>query len=137
MLDELLRVGAAKLTPRGDVRLAEPAYVPATGVEEKLAMLGNDAAELIDAIAHNIEHPSEERFLQRKVFYDNIGADALPELRGKVRALGGDFAQAINQLLGVYDHDRNPAAPGGARTRAVVVVYYFDAPVQTPRDASG
>jgi len=129
VLDELLRVGAARLTPRGDVRLAERAYVPAQGVEEKLAMLGADAAELIEAIAHNIEQPNEQAFLQRKVFYDHIGAAALPELRSQVRALGGDFVQAVNQLLATYDRDRNPTAPGGARTRAAVVVYYIDAPV--------
>jgi hypothetical protein len=130
VLDELLRVAAVQLTPRGDVRLTAPAYVPAQGVEEKLDMLGTDAAELIEAIAHNIEHPSAEAFLQRKVFYDNIGAAALPELRGRVRTLGGDFAQAVNQVLGTYDRDRNPDAPGGARTRAVVAVYYLDAPVK-------
>jgi len=33
-------------------------------------------------------------------------------------------------VLGSYDRDRNPGAPGGARTRAVVAVYYFDAPVE-------
>jgi hypothetical protein len=137
VLDELLRVGAAKLTPRGDVRLVAPAYVPAQDVAEKLAMLGRDAGELIEAIAHNIEQPSGEAFLQRKVFYDNIGADALPELRARVRALGGDFAQAVNQLLGAYDRDRTPGAPDGARTRAVVAVYYFDAPVQSPRETKG
>ena len=97
-------------------------------------MLGDDAADLIDAIAHNIEQPGTEAFLQRKVFYDNVGADALPELRATVRRLGGEFAQSVNQVLGAADRDRNPAAPGGARTRAVVVVYYFDAPVDVPRD---
>ena len=129
VLDELLRAGAARLTPRGDVHLVERAYVPAQSAEEQLGILGVDAAELIEAIAHNVEHPSEEAFLQRKVFYDHIGADALPELRGRVRALGGEFTQAVNQLLAAYDRDRNPSAPGGGRTRAVVAVYYFDAPV--------
>lgn len=137
VLDELVRAGAAKLTPRGDVRLVAPAYIPAHDVEEKLAMLGSDAGELIEAIAHNIERPGTEAFLHRRVFYDNIGADALPEVRGKLRALGGDFAQAVNQLLAAYDRDRTPAAPDGAPARAVVVVYYFDAPVQPARETKG
>jgi hypothetical protein len=85
---------------------------------------------LIEAIAHNIEHPSADAFLQRKVFYDNVGADALPELRGRVRTLGADFAQAVNQVLASYDRDRNPNAPGGERTRTVVAVYYFESPVK-------
>lgn len=126
VLDELLRVGAAELTRRGDVRLVTAAYIPAHGVEEKLTILGTDTAELIEAIVHNIEQPSADAFLQRKVFYDNVGAAALPEVRSKVRALGGDFAQAVNRLLSSYDRDRNPAAPGGDRSRTVVAVYYFD-----------
>jgi len=132
VLDELVRVGAVKLTPRGDVRLVEPAHIAAQGVEEQLAILGGDAAELIEAIAHNIEQPSQEAFLQRKVSCDNIGAAALPEMRHRVRALGGEFAHAVDQMLGGYDRDRNPAAPGGTRTRAVVAVYYFETPVKPP-----
>lgn len=134
VLDELLRVGAAKLTPRGDVRLVAAAYLPAQGVEEKIAMLGSDGGELLEAIAHNLEHP-DDAFLQRKVLYDNIGAEALPELRATVRRLGGEFAQAINRVIGGFDRDRNPDAPGGERSRAVVVVHYFDAPLPARRDA--
>jgi hypothetical protein len=126
VLDELLRVGAAKLTPRGDVHLAERAYVPTAGIEEKLAMLGTDAAELIEAIVHNIEQPATEAFLQRTVRYDNVGREALPSLRGQLRELGTAFARQVNQLIAESDRDRTPTAPGGERTRVVVGVYYLD-----------
>jgi len=126
VLDELLRVGAVALTPDGEVELLERAYIPARGTEEKLAILGADATELIEAIAHNIEHPATDAFLQRKVYYDHIGADALNELRQKVRAAGSTFVQEMNRLLAAYDRDRNPDAPGGARKRAVVGIYYID-----------
>lgn len=135
VLDELLRVGAAKLNPRGDVQLAERAYVPAAGVEEKLAMLGTDAAELIEAIVHNVERPSTDPFLQRTVRYDNIGADGLAALRTRVRELGASFAQRANQLLAGYDRDRTPTAPAGDRMRAVVGVYYYDTAVETRGEA--
>jgi len=134
VLDELLRVGAVALTPDGEVELLERAYIPARGTEEKLAILGSDATELIGAITHNIDHPSEEAFLQRKVYYDHIGADALQELRQKVRAAGAAFVQEINRLLATYDLDRNPKAPGGNRKRAVVGVYYFDEDYEPPQN---
>ncbi len=134
VLDELLRVGAVALTPGGEVELLEQAYIPARGTEEKLAILGSDATELIGAITHNIDHPGEEAFLQRKVYYDHIGADALHELRQKVRAAGAAFVQEINRLLATYDRDRNPKAPGGARKRAVVGVYYFDEDYEPPQN---
>lgn len=126
VLDELIRVGAAVLSPRGEVHLREPAYIPARGTEEKLAILGADASELIGAITHNIDNPREEAFLQRKVWYDNIGSDALPELRQKVRQAGTGFVHDVNSLLASYDRDRNPAAPRGARKRVVVGVYYLE-----------
>ncbi|MGD9762789.1 MAG: DUF6502 family protein [Candidatus Binatia bacterium] len=130
VLDELLRVGAATLTPRGNVRLAERAYVPAQGAEEKFAILGTDATDLIEAVVHNIECPRGEAFLQRTVRYDNIGAEALPAVREQVRALGAEFVQAVNRLLSDADRDVRPAAPGGQRSRAVVAVYYFDRDVK-------
>lgn len=132
VLDELLRVGAVALTRTGEVELLERAYIPARGTEEKLAILGTDATELIAAITHNIDHPVEEAFLQRKVYYDHIGADGLQELRQKVRAAGATFVQEINRLLASYDRDRTPSAPAGPRKRAVVGVYYFDEDYEPP-----
>lgn len=126
VLDELIRVGAVTLTPAGNVRLLERGYIPSRGTEEKLAILGTDASELIRAIVHNVEHPSDEAFLQRKVWYDNIGSEALKELRQKVRSAGTRFVQEMNTVLASYDRDRSPDAPGGARKRAVVAVYYFE-----------
>jgi hypothetical protein len=126
VLDELIRVGAVSLSPQGRVNLLSRAYIPARGTEEKLAILGSDAAELIGAISHNIDNPSDEAFLQRKVYYDNIGSEALAELRRRVREVGGSFVQQVNELLASYDRDRNPQAPGGARKRTVVGVYYIE-----------
>ena len=100
---------------RGGVELPEPVSREAV-----------DASELIGAIAHNIENPSGEAFLQRKVAYDNIGTEALVELRRRVRAAGAEFVQAMNTIFAGYDLDRNPQAPGGNRSRAVLGVYYFD-----------
>ena len=126
VLDELIRVGAVELLPNASVRLLQPGYVPAQGTLEKLAILGTDVAELISAITHNIERAPGEAFLQRKVYYDNIGASALPELRQQVRGAGGEFTQRVNSLLASYDRDRNPNAPDGPRTRVVVGVYYLE-----------
>jgi len=134
VVDELIRVGAAELTGSGDVRLTQRAYIPASGAAAKLAILGSDAAELIRAIGHNIESPRESAFLQRKVFYDNIGADALADLRAKVRAAGGNFVQEMNAVLASYDRDRNPDAPGGKRKRAVLGLFYLDEDHQPPDD---
>jgi hypothetical protein len=133
VLDELIRVGAVTLTAEGGVELLATAYIPARGTEEKLAILGVDASELIGAISHNIDHPEAEPFLQRKVWYDNIGARALPELRHKIREAGTGFVQEVNQVIASYDRDRNPGAPGGGRKRVVLGVYYFEEDYEPPQ----
>ena len=125
VLDELLHLGIVELLPDGDVCLHREAHVPAAGAAGKLTLLGSDPAEVFSTIVHNIEHPDTPR-LQRKVVYDNIGADGVPQLSQAVRAIGEEFIRRANALLASYDRDRNPDAPGGARSRVVVGTYYFE-----------
>jgi len=129
VLDELLRQGTAELLPNGDVAVVREANIPADDIEAKLTLLGADPGELFTTIVHNIEHP-ESPHLQRKVVYDNIGADALAELREEARRLGEEFIRRANALLAARDHDRNPDAPGGARTRVVLGAHYFEEPYE-------
>jgi hypothetical protein len=120
-----VRAGAVELLPSGDVRLREQAHIPAGAVEGKLTLLGSDPAEVFATIIHNIEHPDAPR-LQRKVAYDNIGAEALPELRVKASQLGEEFIRRANTLLASYDRDRNPQAPAGTPVRVVLGAYFFE-----------
>lgn len=131
VLDELLHVGAVELLPNGDVVLRREAHVPLADAEGKFALLGSDPAELLSTIVHNIEHPDAPR-LQRKVVYDNIGADALAQLRAEARRIGGEFVRRANSLLASYDRDRNPEAPDGTRSRVVLGTYYFEEPTAAP-----
>jgi len=136
VLDELLRIGAVELRPDGRVLLRQEVHVPAGDVEGKFTLLGSEPAELFETIMHNIQHDDTPR-LQRKVVYDNVGAAALPELRTRVRRVGEAFVRQANALLASYDRDRNPAAPGGPRSRVVLATYYFEeelAPDASPTD---
>ena len=138
VLDELLHIGVVELLPDGDVCLRREAHVPTADAEGKLTLLGSDPAEVFSTIVHNIEHPEAPR-LQRKVVYDNIGADALPELSQAVRDIGEEFIRRANALLASYDRDRNPKAPGGKRMRVLLGSYYFEeeaAPSEPPRAAA-
>jgi hypothetical protein len=125
VLDELLRTGAVELLPNGDVVRKREAHIPAGDVQGKLTLLGSDPGELFATIVHNIEHPDAPR-LQRKVVYDNIGADALKQLRTEAQRAGEEFIRRANALLAAYDRDRHPEAPGGKRMRVVLGAYYFD-----------
>jgi hypothetical protein len=125
VLDELLRVGSVALLADGAVVLQQEAHIPAGDTAGKLTLLGSDPAELFATIIHNIEHPDAPR-LQRKVVYDNIGSEALPELRVAARRAGEEFIRRANALLASHDRDRHPKAAGGKRSRVVLGTYYFE-----------
>lgn len=125
VLDELIRTGVAEIDDAGNVHLKQEANVPAGDLEGKLTLLSSDPGELFSTIVHNVEQP-DDPWLQRKVVYDNIGSDALEELRRASRATGEEFIRKSNVLLSSQDRDRSPDAPGGNRSRVVLGVYYYE-----------
>jgi hypothetical protein len=126
ILDELLRSGAIRLEEDDRIALESDAYVPVRGASEKLRMLAEDPAQLVETMLHNVLEADGEPLLQRKVFYDNLGADGAARARADVRRAGEKFLRTMNQLLARYDRDRNPNAPGGGRRGAGIGVYFFE-----------
>jgi hypothetical protein len=126
ILQELIRTGAVELKEGDVVSLRADSYVPSLGQPEKLAMLGEDPPELVETMLQNIFSEGEEPLLQRKVFFDNLGADGLKRVRREMRRAGERFVREINRRLAKYDRDRNPKAPGGERRYAGIGVYYFE-----------
>jgi len=128
ILDELVRSGAAEMRKDGYVVLKSDAYVPRLGRREKLAMLAEDPADLVETMLCNIFDELGEPRLQRRVSYDNIGADGVARLRRRLRSVSEGFLRRIDRLIATYDRDRNPRAPGGDRHVAGLGVYYFESP---------
>lgn len=130
VLDEMVRAGAARLRDDGQVELVHDAEAPAVDLEGQFELLGSDPGEVFATIFHNIESPREP-WMHRKVVYDNVGSDALPELRGRTREVGAELVREANALLAARDRDRNADAPGGRRSRVVVATYYFEEPLES------
>ncbi|WP_439385768.1 DUF6502 family protein [Ideonella sp. YS5] len=126
VLDELVRVGAVLKRPDGRVELLSRAYVPSASIDEKLAILGSDVADLIDTIDHNIEAHGEAPRFQRKVMYHRIPASAVPGFR-RVSAMQ---AQALLERMDrwLMDHDTGPepGAPAPRAARLGLGIYYFE-----------
>jgi hypothetical protein len=124
LLDELVRVSCVEVQATRTVRLLQRAYIPASDSPERIEMMGEDIGEFAAVIAHNLESPRTDAFLQQKVVYDNIGGDGIERLRAELRRLGEAFLRRVNKLVASYDRDRNPKAPGGQRKRVAMGVYY-------------
>ena len=124
VLDELLRVGAVQRMPTGKIRLLERSYIPKTGEIDKIGILGVDASDLIATIDHNIRQP-DAPFFQRKVSYDNLPMEALPELGRKAAARGQSLLESMDRWMSRRDRDVTPDAPGTGRKRAGIGIYFF------------
>lgn len=122
VLDEWLRLGVATLDEQDRVHLAEAAFVPARGVEEKAFYFGKNLHDHLAAAAHNLleGHPP---FLERSVYYDGLSPGAVDELRSLSRELAVQSLQEINRrALELQQRDLDD--PQASR-RMTYGVYFF------------
>lgn len=126
ILDELLRVGAVAYTDTGQIRLIAHGYIPATSEIDKLQILGADVAALIATIDHNLEPKDSSPLFQRKVSYDNLPDEVLPEFRKHSAQRAQALLEELNDWLSARDRDSNPEAKGTGSNEAGFGVYYFE-----------
>ena len=125
VLDELERVGAVERNGDGTVSLRTRAYLPRKGEAEKLGILGADVAGLISTIRHNLDEPDEDALFQRKVFYDNLTPESLPELKRLTAQHGQELLELLDRYMAEHDLDANPTPDATGGKRAGIGVYYF------------
>jgi hypothetical protein len=132
MLDELVRVGAVKRLRDGKVALVTRGYIPHKGTGTKLAILGQDTADLIATIDHNLHgNPSQPR-VQRKVMYDNVPMEAAHEFRTIAAAQAQELLEALDRWLSHRDRDVNPTVKGKGRMRVGLGLYHFEEHLDPP-----
>jgi hypothetical protein len=126
VVDELLRVGAIRIRDSGEAELLQRHYLPPPGERRKLVYLGDDVADLIGTIGHNLTAKPAETMFQRKVFYDNVPLEHLPAVRSAARKRGEAAIDALVNEMAVHDRDANPKVEGTRRYRTMVGIYYHE-----------
>ena len=126
VLDEMERVGAVERLADGRVHLVQRAYVPSSSEEEKLNILGSDVADLIRTIEHNLTATQEQAFFQRKVCYDNLPADVLPELQRLSNRRAQALLEELDDWMSARDREDIALQPGEQRKRAGIEIHYFE-----------
>ena len=126
VLDELLRIEAVRKNDANSVSLLTKAYIPKFVDAEIISILGDDAADLIATIDHNLVDRQEDQFFQRKVMYDNIPAEAVAGFRQTSAAAGQHLLEKLDVILAGHDRDHNPEVKGSGRKRLGLGIYYFE-----------
>ncbi len=131
MLDELMRVGTVERLDDDRVRLLKRAYLPQRDDVVKLAILGSDVRLLIATIEHNLRHSGNELLFQRKVAYDNLPEQILPQFRVLSATRAQALLEELDRYLAAHDRDFNPAVEGSGRKHAGIGIYYFEEDVES------
>ena len=124
--DELARTNAIETTDKGFLRLKQRAYIPENTDTEILNLLGEDVADLIKTISHNLSSDREKRFYQRKVIYNNIPKEYVDTLRNDISIKAQHSLEELNSILSKYDRDVNPDISGSSKNKLGVGIYYFE-----------
>ena len=126
ILDELVRVGSVHRLENGEIQLHSRAYIPGTGEEDKIAILGNEVADLIQTIDHNLQVPPEQSHFQLKVAYDNLPQESIRRIRTASSRRAMKLLELLDRELSRVDRDVNPSARGTGRVRAGLSIFYFE-----------
>jgi hypothetical protein len=137
VLDELLRVGAVRRLADGRIELLTRAYVPVHGDDEKLYILGNDVADLVATIGHNLQQGGSDARFQRKLMYRGIAPQALPAFHKLSAAQAQALLERLDRWLAAQLEAQPSADPGAARARVGLGIFYFEQMLDTPEASPG
>jgi hypothetical protein len=126
VLDELINVGAVEHLEDGRVCLLARAYIPKSLDAHKLNILGTDVQHLISTINHNLDPATAAPLFQRKVAYDNLPDDVLPQFRRLFARRAQSLLENADRWLAQRDRDINPTVEGTGRNRAGFGIFFFE-----------
>jgi hypothetical protein len=123
--DELIRVGAITQTHTGLIHLNTRAYASNLSEVDKITILGTDVSDLISTIDHNLE-VTDQPYLQRKVSYNYIPAEKLPEIKKKIESIAQKSLESMDKILAENAVGKKAAKKTVAYTRTGIGIYYFE-----------
>ncbi len=125
ILDELVRLGLVQVDAAGDVRLVREAFVPSTGVDEKLYFFGRNLHDHIAAGAHNVSG-HEPRFLERSAYNSELTKDSVSELAAYAEQQAMQALQNVHRRA-VALRERDRGKPDATQRVNFGAYFYADA----------
>lgn len=125
ILDELIRVGAAKLTDN-KVTLSSAGYVPAASNEELIRLSSIGVTDLLNTIEYNLSDNKKRTRLQLSVAYDNVTSTGVEMFRNLSKEKSIELLTSLDSFLATQDRSVNPEVKGEGRYRTGLGIYYFE-----------
>lgn len=131
VLDEWLDRRIVTIDADDHIVLAEAAFIPHHGDDDKLYYFGRNLHDHLAAAAANVTGPSPA-FLERAVHYDGLSAELAERLEARSRELALEMLQRINREA----HAASETDHGGEH-RWNCGIYVFRERVSGPDDEAG
>jgi hypothetical protein len=123
LLEELSRLGLARIEEDGRVHLLRSAFVPRADLDRMLAFLGANVGDHLEAAADNVLADGARHF-EQALFADELSEEALDEIRILVSAewqrLLHTLAPALQELI---DADKSAGRLADQRIRIGLFTY--------------
>lgn len=127
--DELLRVGAVRMTRDGRIRALSRRFSSGGASAESLDALGSTTADLMATLENNLI-PGRDRLFTDSATAVNLPADAVPLFRQLVARRGAALLDDIEGWLAEHDLPSSGSASAGS-VRAGVSIFMFEDPPQS------
>jgi len=131
VLDEWLRLGVVHVDDDDRVVLNTDAFVPKTGMEEKLFFYAQNLHDHAAAATDNLLQTRAPQF-ERSLIYEGLSEDATATVDQRARELGMRMLQDLNRLATRLE-DKDTSTPG-PRSRLTCGIYFYSEPLPERSD---
>jgi hypothetical protein len=127
VLDEWLRLGIVHMDDQDRVVLNTEAFVPSTGLEEKLHFFAHNLHDHAATATANLLGDGPAQF-ERSVYYDGLVEASINLLDRRAQQLGTKLLKDLNRSA--MEFEANDATSSEPRRRFTCGVYFYSEPAE-------
>jgi hypothetical protein len=138
LLEELVRLGLARVHEDDHVSLIEDHFVPSQDEGQMLDFLSANVGDHLHAAVDNVVQHGSVRHLEQALFADELSASSIEQLRPQANSQWKALVRAlIPKVQQHLDHDKAQSQPRDHRVRIGMYMYSEAMPARlnTPDDA--
>ena len=124
VLDELLLSKCVECSEKDEVTLISHGYVPREDETALIEIIGRDASTLLGTLEHNLGAEGENTYFQKKVLYNRISTDHIPDFKDVSSERAQKLLEELNkEMKGYRKVEEGDEAP---HVQLGMGVYYFE-----------